>query len=149
MTRIQLWSRPRHAIVSTAKVLKLSRVLARGQQFDRANFGIAMTHARSIAAKVLVDGMDPFSFYLRFEAVSSSCCLIVLTSGHASPVVSRSDYLGLASELFIRSSSFSFYFNDKITIKMMRILESAESAGMINLMTHNNDIGPRNVRGKG
>ena len=62
MTRIQLWARLSrdHCIVS--RDLEVSIILARGQQFGRANFGSARAHARSIAAKVLVDGANPFTF---------------------------------------------------------------------------------------
>ena len=34
----------------------------RADNISRANFGSARAHARSIAAKVLVDGANPFTF---------------------------------------------------------------------------------------
>ena len=48
------------------KLLNLTENLTHGQQFGRANLASAMSHARSIAAKVLVDGVNPFIFYSAF-----------------------------------------------------------------------------------
>ena len=111
------------------KVLK-EKNFAREQQVVRANFASVMAHTRSTAAKVLLDGINPSSFYWRFEAVSFSCCLIVLTSGLVRPVAPTCGYRVWRATCSAGPRLFPIFLNDDYDDENKILVRAPEVRGI-------------------